>query len=306
MRRCLIIHPGTLGDIILSLPAIREIKNSENLLIHLCSRLEVASLLKAVGLIEEASDIDSAFYNSLFIDEPSTGVKTLLRSFDRLYLFTVNPTGLLSQKLSSLHEKVRVIHTIPKVRVHVADYRLRQVNPAKEKAKAVKLPAPSESLQKLLNILNNQQSLTTERLLTIHPGSGSKCKNIHLEVFIDLASHTLKKGFSVIFLTGVAEDDDTIKGIKGFVSTHENTIHLHNLSLIDVASVLSLSSLYIGNDSGISHLASVFSENLIVLFKSTDPVLWAPVSNHLCIVASDHRTKAFSCIEGFLLLSNPQ
>ena len=47
-------------------------------------------------------------------------------------------------------------------------------------------------------------------------------------------------------------------------------------SLWDLACWLARASLYIGNDSGITHLAAAVGTPTLALFGPTDPAVWAP------------------------------
>ncbi|HJQ83697.1 MAG TPA: glycosyltransferase family 9 protein, partial [Candidatus Binatia bacterium] len=51
--------------------------------------------------------------------------------------------------------------------------------------------------------------------------------------------------------------------------------------LVDVAAVLSRAALYLGNDSGISHLAGAVGAAGVVLFGPTDPRRWRPLGGRL-------------------------
>ena len=49
------------------------------------------------------------------------------------------------------------------------------------------------------------------------------------------------------------------------------------LALEELAGVLASASLYLGNDSGVTHLAAAVGAPTIAVFGPTDPVIWAPV-----------------------------
>ena len=50
-----------------------------------------------------------------------------------------------------------------------------------------------------------------------------------------------------------------------------------NLPLRTLGAVLSRAGLFLGNDSGISHLAAAGGTRTLALFGPTDPAQWAPV-----------------------------
>jgi len=55
-------------------------------------------------------------------------------------------------------------------------------------------------------------------------------------------------------------------------------------SLLDLASWMSGANLYIGNDSGISHLAAAIGLPSVVLFGPTNPNVWAPRGKNVRIL----------------------
>ncbi len=58
------------------------------------------------------------------------------------------------------------------------------------------------------------------------------------------------------------------------------------LNLHALATVLSRASLYVGNDSGVTHLAAALGVPTIALFGPTDPRSWAPVGPRVAIVTA--------------------
>jgi heptosyltransferase-2 len=64
---------------------------------------------------------------------------------------------------------------------------------------------------------------------------------------------------------------------------------LARLPLPMLAGVLSHCRLYVGNDSGISHLAAAMGVPSVVLFGPTSPVHWAPLGARVEIAAAGDR-----------------
>ncbi len=54
--------------------------------------------------------------------------------------------------------------------------------------------------------------------------------------------------------------------------------------LYELACWISTASVYIGNDSGISHLAAAVGTPVVAIFVSTDPRLWAPRGNRVIVL----------------------
>jgi Glycosyltransferase family 9 (heptosyltransferase) len=106
--------------------------------------------------------------------------------------------------------------------------------------------------------------------MLILPGSGSKAKNWPVENFVSLAT-TLIPRIRPLVILGPAESrlepSFTAAGI---------TV-LSQLELAEVAALARLSRCFIGNDSGVSHLAAAAGALGLVLFGPTDPERWRPL-----------------------------
>src|SRR5262249_61063988 len=87
------------------------------------------------------------------------------------------------------------------------------------------------------------------RVLIVHPGSGGQRKRWAPEGFIRVCQWWREKKGRVLLLLGPAEEREA-EGWRQTGGEVENT-----LSLLQVAALLSRADLYVGNDSGVSHLA---------------------------------------------------
>ena len=63
----------------------------------------------------------------------------------------------------------------------------------------------------------------------------------------------------------------------------DNAVRMENLW--DLACWLRSARIYIGNDSGITHLAAALGTPVVAIFGPSDPNLWAPRGEHVRIVA---------------------
>lgn len=116
-----------------------------------------------------------------------------------------------------------------------------------------------------------------DRPFVIHPGSGSPSKNAPLSFFRKAAEKTTAETLrSVLVLWGEAELSwkDDIQ--KAFSAMPRIKILPALLSLPDLAVVLSQACGYLGNDSGVTQLASACGAKTFAVFNSTDPRLWGP------------------------------
>jgi ADP-heptose:LPS heptosyltransferase len=63
-------------------------------------------------------------------------------------------------------------------------------------------------------------------------------------------------------------------------------------NLYDLAGWLRTARVYVGNDSGITHLAAAAGAPVVAIFGPTDPAIWAPRGDRVRVVAGkpDHVT----------------
>ena len=122
-----------------------------------------------------------------------------------------------------------------------------------------------------------------KQVIIIHPGSGSPAKNWLAEKFAVLAKKIRNKtSFEPIVIGGEA-DDGAIKSMRSLLPGLHFIV---NTPLMDVASILSVAGGYVGNDSGITHLAAVLGIPVVALFGPTDPAIWAPRGKKVTIIKS--------------------
>ena len=155
--------------------------------------------------------------------------------------------------------------------------------------------------------LINHLPVSKKNIFVIHPGSGGRKKCWPLPYYIEWMKRVEKKCAPVfLILSGPAEENSLIHLEKHLTLD----CGIKNVKLIQcqplpiVAAILSLSTLYMGNDSGISHLASKLAPEVLVLFGPTDPVLWAPQGKKVTIITPDRSSAP--CPENSYPLCNKQ
>ena len=120
----------------------------------------------------------------------------------------------------------------------------------------------------------------------IHPGSGSPRKNWPIERFVELDRRLVALGHRVAWIRGPAEADPPEEISLDRV--------IDRPSLQTLASCLGESRLYVGNDSGVSHLAGAVGAPAVVLFGPTRASVWRPDGPRVQVVPS--RSEALSDI----------
>lgn len=121
--------------------------------------------------------------------------------------------------------------------------------------------------------------------IVVHPGSGGRRKIWPLRRWWRLLVWLKKAcGFEILITLGPAEE--YLTEFAAMARARLNARLVQGISTARLAALLSLARLYIGNDSGVSHLAAAVGVPVIVIFGPTRPEIWAPVGANVTVVKS--------------------
>jgi hypothetical protein len=117
----------------------------------------------------------------------------------------------------------------------------------------------------------------------IHPGSGGSAKCWPAERYVALARRLVEAGHPVVWLVGPVERERW--GDRPPVGRDAAGAVWLEPDLADLAGALSQSRAYVGNDSGVSHLAGLVGTRTVALFGPTQPAHFSPLGPDVRIVA---------------------
>jgi hypothetical protein len=269
----LIIRPGAIGDTLLTFPIIQTLRTHYTDS-HITLVGNAAVLPLAFGLVEAVSDYGQLQWSELF---STTGIHTptivkQLQQSDLAICWLRDPDGLVEQNLLKAGVKrVIVAPGRPSAgrRIHVVDYLAETVG-----------VGPLEGATHIPNIFQkNQPPIRQGQCVAIHPGSGGTQKCWPASSFAAVIEQLWQSNYAVLLLAGPA-DHERIEEIQCSLPPPPQTDMLNVLidaPLVTVAEHIQRCKCYLGNDSGITHLAAMLSVPTIALFGPSDPAIWHPV-----------------------------
>ena len=263
----LVYHAGALGDFITAFPALSHWRRSHpGERIVLFGKPACGDLARAAGLIDEVRDVTAARYAPLFADGPPAAALDELRECTHAIAFASPASPLVASLKKAGIADVRAHDPFPTERIPASLYHLRWIagNPDLPAIDAV------PTIQ-----LRDDSRVRKQRRIALHPGSGSAMKNWPIRYFVNLAQRLKSDGFSLLWIAGPAEER------TDFPADAEV---LRDAPLMALAHELAACSLYIGNDSGITHLAAAVGTPTIALFGPSDARIWAPQGGHVEVV----------------------
>jgi heptosyltransferase III len=135
--------------------------------------------------------------------------------------------------------------------------------------------------------------LGCERIVAIHPGSGSEKKNWPVEKFAALARWLVDElAMQLVVVHGEA-DEKPVRRL-GELLEGRPAIVARGLKLPELAAVLERCALFVGNDSGITHLAAAVGTATVAVFGSTSLPVWEPQGKRVRVVRFGERDVALA------------
>jgi ADP-heptose:LPS heptosyltransferase len=275
----LVLAPGALGDLMCLMPALEAISRRHiGASIELMSRFELARLAAGRTVVARAHSIDARELSALFSDETPVDPDAcrFFANFDRIYSFFASEDLHFRARLAAATDAGVSFHPfLPDDDMHVSAAYLRAIEATASPTDS-RLEPTSDDLAAAARALD-QSKVDSSHLVVIFPGSGNPAKNWPAEKFAALASK-LSKRASVAVILGPAEPSlEQIFRDRG-VSV------LKDLDLPTVAAIARLAVAFVGNDSGVSHLAAAVGTPGLAIFGPTDPARWRPLGSRIDIL----------------------
>jgi heptosyltransferase-3 len=286
MNRILVIRGGAIGDFILTLPALKALRDA-----RAQAHMEILGYKHIAVLAENrfyAQAVRSIEYGSLarFFarnSELPAQLADYFASFDLIVSYLYDPDQIFETNLrrcgvenlicgpariveNAGHAARQLARPIEELGINVADLAERIFPSLEDREFACDFLAP-----------------LPQPIVAIHPGSGSHEKNWPLENWIDLFSPSSRCTDleRLVVISGEADKAQTDQLERKW--KNRDVRFARNLPLSRLAAVLER-SIFIGHDSGISHLAAAAGADCILLFGPTDPTVWAPRNKNVRIL----------------------
>jgi len=282
LKTFLICHRGALGDFILTWPALYYLKE---VLPHYqflgIGRTEYMRPAINLGLLDTYIDNESAGLLDFFCGEC---IPEKVESPEGAILWLTDGQKTVELLRQSATLPVVCIPPFPQTEIHLAQFYCSVV----QSHFAITTP---QNLSDCFptGVIEGQYAL-------IHPGSGSFKKNYSPLLYRELANILRQYGYHKVgFIFGpveeekMKEDDFAGEWIE------------HPKDVMALADLLSHASLYIGNDSGVSHLAGFVGTQTIVLYKTTDPKIWGVLGKKVTHLQANGEKSALRKIQEHLI-----
>ena len=284
MNRILTIRGGAIGDFILTLPALKALREA-----YPSTRLEILGYKHIAVLAEgrfyarRVRSIESALLSRFFAKDADlpTELATYFAGFDLIVTYLYDPDLIFETNLQ--RSGAQKIARGP-AKIENSSPASRQVaQPIEEFGLSIfnfapKLYPSTEDRHRAREFLAGLAA----PIVAFHPGSGSDKKNWPLQNWIELGNHFLRYFAGSLLIVSGEADKDQIRQLES-IWRNPGVRFAKYLPLPDLAAALE-HTIFVGHDSGISHLAAAAGAKCILLFGPTDSAVWAPLNENARVI----------------------
>jgi heptosyltransferase-2 len=285
--RILVIRGGAIGDFILTLPAIRLLReNFPEARLEILGYEHIVALAEGRYYAEATRSIEYGALAGFFIpgSDLAPDLQEYFASFQQIISYLFDPDGHFVANLRRAGAK-NILPAFAKI--DDSEHAARQLaRPLQSLALYLEDPAatvfPSE--HDLAFATRFLAECDERPLVAVHPGSGSPRKNWPLEKWATLGRTLLERGAQLLLVGGEADEPQV--AALGQAWKDAPILVARHLPLPELAAIFARCQLFLGHDSGISHLAAATGASCLLLFGPTDPAVWAPANPQVRVLTS--------------------
>lgn len=276
----LVLAAGSLGDALLTLPALKALQSRSNITVAGTQPyLELGAKLLGV---DQVIPLDPLL-QILFSSGPGDSQKDFWVQFREIFVFFKDKDEVILENLAKLSGAKVQFPSKPfreflKEARWAAEYWLEtafQCPLAPDSPfRQARLQLDASTQKKGKEILD---SLKLKNPLVIHPGSGSPAKNAPLAFFRNAAERAVRESQKQVLVVWGEAEEKNMETIRNAFEGLKDVVFAQGIfPLPDLAGVFSQSAAFLGNDSGVTHMASACGLRTFAVFQTTDSRVWGP------------------------------
>lgn len=289
----LMIRAGALGDCLLMLPTLHALRaHFPQARIDVMGYPQRWEWVLGRGLVDTVHTIERPGMHLLFCEglEAPEPLKSFLSAYDVVLSYRPDPDGVFERSLGALGARLVLSQPPfpppPPPKIHAADFALQLV---------ARLGVPVPPTASGLCLTDAELALTQpfftayhvdplkHLIVVVHPGSGSAAKRWPVENFVTLIE-TLESqpGVRTVIVTGYAETD-VLARLRSLILAATPLV-AENWPVLPTAALIAHATVFVGHDSGLTHLAAALRRPTVAIFGPTDPDIWKPRGEHVTVV----------------------
>lgn len=288
-----VVRTDRLGDMVLTLPLIKQIKDSfPGAEVTLIARTYVEPLVSGMDFIDEI----------YYTDRYSEGIKDIFRIKDFDAVFFPRPRfnecfaayqsnvrlriGSAYRWYSVLFNKKVKDHR-KKAEHHEAEYNLRMLSSITLENYPLKLVKPKfndQSMKTVIYLITNN-NISKDNFIILHPGSGGSSNDLPISSMIEIGNYLANDLNQNLIITGSKEEYQNCSEISLQIGGSVNVAGKLNMTELFV--LISLSRCLVSNSTGVIHIAASLGIKTIGFYPNSPHLSqkrWGPITNDSLII----------------------
>ncbi|GJL56844.1 MAG: hypothetical protein NPIRA02_39760 [Nitrospirales bacterium] len=291
----LIVHPGALGDVLLSRVAMRKLRRAfpKNTLVWV-GNSAIGELLMNAKEVDCTFPIEGRFLSDLYCDADQWSPETrkVLKSCSHVVCWFANLDNAIRSRLTAFGLHAVIIQSPfanQLVSRHFEDRYLETLlewnleSPTMPYG-GLRVSQPKHEKERLGESKCSQAE--SIRRIAVHPGSGSPHKCTSSSTLAAIISRLSQEENTALTILEGPVDEQTVSQLCSLLPDRTYNVEREQ-SLTTIAQSLPDYDLFIGHDSGLTHLAVACDVRTISLFGPTDPEQWAGRGQHVTVVQGE-------------------
>jgi ADP-heptose:LPS heptosyltransferase len=274
--RCLVVHPGSLGDVMLAGPALAHLRSlGFRTTLAVTSRL--VPLFAGSRMVNEARDLETLALHRLFVEPLVPGALAPVQAFDAIVCWLGAGDAAFRTNLARVGCPMVIARAqpLPGAGTHVSRHlvdTLEPLGPVPSALPSARLHA-TQAVRASAAAWLAGRGIERGEAVVLQPGAGSPAKT--WPGFASLARRLGDAGLPILALAGPA-DGPVVEALLASGAVTEDRL-VRDWPLVEIAGLLSYARVTVGNDSGPTHLAAAVGCPTVAVFGPTDPLVWAPL-----------------------------
>jgi heptosyltransferase III len=280
VSRTVVLHPGALGDVLLAVPALRGLRDDAPAAeLTLAAQLRIASLLASLGVVDRDVAFDTVGLESLFADGPLSERARALLEGHRVVSWFGAGDATFSRRLRAVAPGAVLASSTPPDDTPVWRHLVASsaATPREGDAGCDPIAIPSALREEGRRALSAAGWDGTRRLVVIHCGAGGATKRWPPAAFAAVIERLVRAHAVDVVLHAGPADHDALAALRSALVVPARV--LADAPLGTLAGALGHVTLWIGNDSGVTHLAAALGVPTLALFVPTN-LRWRPWARH--------------------------
>jgi heptosyltransferase III len=290
----LVIRGGAVGDFILTLPALTALrKQFPGVRIEVLGYPAMAELARAAGVVDGVRSIEARALAGFFARKGQLDhdLQAYFARFSVIVSYLYDPDGIFQENLSNSSSAQFIAgphRPDEKASIHATEVFLRPLErltifdadpvPRLDLASFGEASEPACSSISEAPFLPDARMQPASACLALHPGSGSERKNWPERKWAELLRELAAQTRIRFLLVGGEAEEGKLERLSRELPPERVSV-ARNLPLVQLAGLLSRAGVFVGHDSGISHLAAAVGLPVVALWADTSETIWKPRGN---------------------------